>query len=679
MKQNATDVERTPLITSRGGYPVDFPISEREWSPQISMCGIVGIHNLAGAPVEARPLERMIESLHHRGPDANGSRVIGPTALGHTRLAIIDLSGGAQPMSNPTGSLSITFNGEIFNYRELRATLIEKGHTFRTLSDTEVILHLYEEKGEDCVDDLNGQFAFAIWDDEKSRLFLARDRIGIRPLYFTRTQNDFIFASEMKAILCHDDVHRELDLEALEEIFTFWCNAAPRTIFRNIHALPPGHTLTVENGEIRRRCYWKLEPGADGEPLSEDQSTDRLRELLIDATRLRLRADVPVGAYLSGGIDSSIIASMISDSSQTTLRTFSVTFDENEFDESNYQQEVVDLLGTQHSQIHCTHREIGTVFPDVIWHAESPLLRTAPAPFFILSGLVQENDFKVVLTGEGADEILGGYDIFKEAKIRRFWAAMPDSNLRPLLLKKLYPYMDNIQSQPGAYLKAFFHIRPEDQGSPFFSHLPRWELTSGLKRFYSKQVKADLEGFDVYQEQARRLPSEYSKWDQLEQAQYLESTLLLPGYILSSQGDRMTMGHSVEGRFPFLDHHVVEFAFKLPPHLKMKVLNEKFILKRAMADRVPPSVIQRKKQPYRAPDAVSLLGSGDTRTRPDYANEILSRKSIDEAGLFDSSAVDKLVRKFEQGRAIGVRDNMALVGIISTQLIMKQFVHNLRS
>ena len=643
------------------------------------MCGIAGIHSLTGAPVQADPLGRMISSLHHRGPDAHGATIVGPTALGHARLAIIDLSGGAQPMSNQAGFLHITFNGEIFNYRELRADLIEKGHQFQTQSDTEVILHLYEEKGEDCVDALNGQFAFAIWDDRRSRLFIARDRLGIRPFYFTRTQNEFIFASEIKAILCHDRVHTEIDIEALDEIFTFWCSVAPKTIFKNIHSLPPGHTMTVEKGEIRTRQYWQLDLSKQGNELSEDQNIGQLRELLIDATRLRLRSDVPVGAYLSGGIDSSVIASMISNCSDTPLRTFSVAFEDNEFDESLFQKEVVDFLGTEHSEVRCTAKDIGAVFPDVVWHAESPLIRTAPAPLFILSELVQKNDFKVVLTGEGADEMLGGYDLFKEAKIRRFWAAMPGSNLRPLLLKKLYPYMDNIQSQPDAYRKAFFHIRPDDLSSPFFSHLPRWELTSGLKRFYSKQTKAGLKNFNVYAEQAERLPSGYENWNHFEQAQYLESTMLLPGYILSSQGDRMAMGHSVEGRFPFLDHRVVEFACRIPSNLKMKVLNEKFALKRAMADMIPPSIAQRTKQPYRAPDAVSLLGGKDSSSRPEYANELLSKKSIEESGIFESSAVDKLIRKFESGRAIGVRDNMALVGILSTQLIMQQFIHNFRS
>jgi asparagine synthase (glutamine-hydrolysing) len=239
--------------------------------------------------------------------------------------------------------------------------------------------------------------------------------------------------------------------------------------------------------------------------------------------------------------------------------------------------------------------------------------------------------------------------------------------------------MDNIQSQPDAYRKAFFHIRPDDLSSPFFSHLPRWELTSGLKRFYSKQTKAGLKNFNVYAEQAERLPSGYENWNHFEQAQYLESTMLLPGYILSSQGDRMAMGHSVEGRFPFLDHRVVEFACRIPSNLKMKVLNEKFALKRAMADMIPPSIAQRTKQPYRAPDAVSLLGGKDSSSRPEYANELLSKKSIEESGIFESSAVDKLIRKFESGRAIGVRDNMALVGILSTQLIMQQFIHNFRS
>ncbi len=642
------------------------------------MCGIAGIHTLNGAAADDGPLARMLDSISHRGPDAIGSWKQGSIALGHTRLAIIDLEGGAQPMSNPSGRLQISFNGEIFNYRELREQLISRGHRFATRSDTEVILHLYEEKGERCVDDLNGQWAFAIWDARARRLFLSRDRLGIRPLYYTITHGKFLFASEVKALFCHPEVSREIDLESLDETFTFWCSIAPRTAFKGIRALPPGHSLRVEGGTTDVWPYWKLGYCGSTAERSEAESAEQLRELLIDATRLRLRADVPVGAYLSGGLDSSIIVAMIKNFTETPLRTFSVAFEDPEFDESSYQQQVIHLLQTRHREVRCSHGDIGHVFPEVIWHAEAPVVRTAPAPLYILSGLVRDHDLKVVLTGEGADEILGGYDIFKEAKIRRFWAAMPGSNLRPLLLKRLYPYLKNIQAQPDAYRTAFFRVRPEDLSSPFFSHLPRWDLTSGLKRFYSSTVKAELEGFDEYAAVRDSLPSEYERWDPFEQAQYLETAILMPGYILSSQGDRMAMGHSVEGRFPFLDHRVVELAASLPPTLKMKALNEKYILKRALGRFIPEAVAKRPKQPYRAPDAVSFLGGPTGYDRPEYTDELLSPARVKADGLFNPLAVEKLLRKFEKGRAIGVRDNMALVGILATQLLNDQFISNFR-
>ncbi|MAE94442.1 MAG: asparagine synthase (glutamine-hydrolyzing) [Deltaproteobacteria bacterium] len=643
------------------------------------MCGIAGIYDLGGAGIDTASLDRMVAALHHRGPDARGTWTRGPIALGHTRLSIIDLEGGAQPMSNPAGFLHITFNGEIFNYRELREELVEKGHSFATRSDTEVILHLYEERGQDCVEDLNGQFAFAIWDERSGRLFLARDRLGIRPLYFSQPRGKFLFASEVKALLRHPEVRGEIDLEALDEIFTFWCPVAPRTIFRGIRELPPGTTMTLEEGRSSTRTYWQLDYHGSSNRASEAENAAQLRELLIDATRLRLRSDVPVGAYLSGGLDSSALVAMVEGFSDTPLRTFSVAFEDPELDESRFQQEMIRHLHTDHSELRCSSRDIGAVFPDVIQHAETPLIRTAPAPLFLLSRLVRESGFKVVLTGEGADEVLGGYDLFKEAKIRRFWAAMPDSRLRPQLLERLYPYMEKIQAQPEAYRRAFFHVRSGDLASPFFSHLPRWELTSWIKRFYSREVKAQLADFDVYAHQRERLPSGYDRWDAFEQAQYLESSILMPGYILSSQGDRMAMGHSVEGRFPFLDHRVVEFAAGLPPRLKMKVLNEKFLLKEAVRDLLPSSITRRPKQPYRAPDAVSLLGEPGSGDRPEYVDALLSARALESSGIFDPSAVRKLLRRFECGRAIGVRDNMAVVGILSTQLLAHQFTPGLQS
>jgi len=646
------------------------------------MCGIAGVVNFDGELVAPQLLRRMIDMIRHRGPDASGVHTDcpvgsgGAVGLAHARLSIIDLSGGQQPMPNGDRSLWITFNGEIFNYIELREDLMRKGYQFATNSDTEVILHMYEDKGEDCVRYFNGQWAFAIWDAKRRKLFLSRDRVGVRPLFYALQAGDLVFASEIKSILAHPAVERAIDLEALDQVFTFWHALPPRSMFKGIRELPPGHSMTVEDGKVRVWPYWRLDYSHIDHLMGEEESAGRLLELLGDATRIRLRSDVPVGAYLSGGLDSSVITALIKQCSETRLKTFSVTFEDAEFDESAYQGDVVDFLGTDHQAVRCTHGDISRVFPDVIWHTEMPILRTAPAPLYLLSRLVRQHGYKVVLTGEGADEFLGGYDIFKEAKIRRFWAADMHSRRRPLLLKRLYPYLQNLQAQSDAYLKAFFHVDAADLSNPFFSHLPRWDLTARLKVFLSEAVKDEVRHADRYAEMKKLLPSEYPQWGGFSQAQHLESTGLLPGYILSSQGDRMAMAHSVEGRFPFLDYRVVEFSATIPPRLKMKVLNEKYILKRAAGQLVPPSVRQRPKQPYRAPDARSFFDPLTGTARHAYVDELLSRARIQKDGLFNPLAVQKLVDKARKGQMIGAKDNMALVGILSTQLLVDQFVTN---
>ena len=577
-------------------------------------------------------------------------------------------------MSNGDGSLWITFNGEIFNYIELRSELIGKGHRFETQSDTEVILHMYADMGERCVEYFNGQWAFAIWDTRQQKLFLSRDRVGVRPLFYARTPGGVVFASEMKSILAHPDIRREIDLETLDRVFTFWSGLSPRTMIKGIQELPPGHSMVIADGKVRTWPYWQLDYSSIDFGMSTEYCAGRVLELLGDATRIRLRSDVPVGAYLSGGLDSSIISALARNHSGDRLKTFSVTFQDGEFDESDFQQDVIDMLQTEHRSVRCSYQDICDVFPKVVWHAETPLLRTGPAPLFLLSDLVNRDGYKVVLTGEGADEFFGGYDIFKEAKIRRFWAVNPGSHWRPILLKRLYPYLKNIQAQSNAYLSAFFHVKPEDLASEFFSHLPRWELTAKLKGFLSDGVKSDIRKSDGYAEMRQRLPAAYARWDGFSQAQYLEATGLLPGYLLSSQGDRMGMAHSVEGRFPFLDHRVVDFTTKIPPRLKMKVLNEKYILKHAAGHLVPLSVRKRPKQPYRAPDAASFFDSGTGTARAPYVEEMLGPDRIRKEGLFNPTAVGALVKKARNGQAIGARDNMALVGILSTQLWVDQFI-----
>ena len=639
------------------------------------MCGIAGMFNIDGAPVAPESLQGMIRMLAHRGPDDTGFHAEKGVGLAHARLSIIDLAGGHQPMCNEDSSLWITFNGEIFNYVELREELIGKGHKFTSRSDTEVILHLYEEKGEDCVQYLNGQWAFAIWDNRRRRLFLSRDRLGVRPLFYTQANKDFIFASEIKAILAHPGITREIDVNGLDEVFTYWCTIPPTTIFRNIHELPPGHSITVDASGIATRPYWHIQFEKISGVLSPSQEqayADQLLDLLADATRIRLRSDVPVGAYLSGGLDSTVTTALVKKFTNARLRTFSISFDNAEFDESSFQNEAVRFLDTEHQDFRCAKNQIAEVFPDVIWHTEKPVLRTAPAPLYLLSRLVRNSGFKVVVTGEGADEMLGGYDIFKEAKIRRFWESQPDSKMRPLLLRRLYPYLPNVQNQPDAYRKAFFHINVDRTLQPFFSHIPRWHLTAKLKTFFSDAVRAEIAGDDVYSKVRMRLPHSYSSWDTFCQAQYLETKYLLPGYILSSQGDRMAMAHSVEGRFPFLDHRVVEFASRLPVSLKMKVLNEKYLLKRSANGLIPPSIAKRHKQPYRAPEACTFLQPAAR----EYMEDLLSPEQIRRDGIFDAPAVAKLQDKVRNGAAIGVKDNMGLVGIVSTQLLVNQFINH---
>ena len=578
-------------------------------------------------------------------------------------------------MHNEDRTLSVTFNGEIFNYLELRETLQGKGHLFATRSDTEVILHAYEQYGEDCVRHFNGQWAFALWDRKRQTLFLSRDRLGIRPLFYTMTGGQFLFASEVKALFAHPEVSRQIDPVGMDQVFTFWSTLPPRTVFRGIQELPPGHNLTLHDGKIRTASYWQLVYDTSGGPKTEGECAQRLLDLLLDATRLRLRSDVPVGAYLSGGLDSSVTTALARQCTTSHLRTFSIAFDDAEFDESEYQRQVVDYLHTDHQTIHCRTEDIARVFPKVIWHAERPILRTAPAPMYLLSELVRREGYKVVLTGEGSDEMLGGYDIFKEAKVRRFLAAQPQSEGRARLLAKLYPYMPRLQAQSLAYRKAFFHVRPEDLASPLFSHLPRWELTSRLKMFFSGDLQAELAGRDTYADCLATLPEAYARWHPFCQAQYLESTMLMPGYILSSQGDRMAMANSVEGRFPFLDYRVAELAASMPCRMKMHGLDEKHVLKRAVQGMVPESVLRRSKQPYRAPDAACFL-SGDGRRKQSYVDEILSPERIRQDGIFNPEAVDHLLRKLRHAGPVGVKDNMALVGILSTQLLVEQFLRN---
>lgn len=636
------------------------------------MCGIAGILNINDSrEIAPETLRRMLSSIKHRGPDEFGVYKNANIAIAHARLSIIDLSSGQQPMCNEDGTVWIAFNGEIFNYIELRKDLLSKGHTFSTQSDTEVIIHLYEEYGEGCLDQLNGQFAFAIWDENIKKLFLARDRAGIRPLFYSHNGIRFYFASEIKAIFATGEIEREVDPVAIDQIFTLWCTVPPITAFKRLYELPPAHYLVLQNGNILIRKYWDVDFSFEPEVPPFEEAKERLRFLLTDATRLQLRSDVPVGAYLSGGLDSSVTTALIRQLNHAPLMTFSVAFEDKDYDESEYQREMARALGVQHHEVRCKYSDIGDNFPEVIWHTEKPVLRTAPVPLFLLSKLVSDNGLKVVLTGEGADEVLGGYDIFKETKIRQFCARYPDSRRRPLLLKRLYPYLPAFQTQSGAYKEAFFSGGNSDVSDPLFSHRPRWKSTSMTRLFFSEELtdaaaKESTEDFLL-----STMRSEFNDWPPLARAQYLETKNLLPGYILSSQGDRVAMAHSIEGRFPFLDHRVIEFCARLPLHYKIKGLNEKYILKECMKDLLPRSIVKRSKQPYLAPDSKSFFFNG---AAPDYVEELLSDECIRKYGYFKPQAVRHLMNKCRKGVVIGFKDNMAVVGILSLQLVHRLFI-----
>ena len=635
------------------------------------MCGIVGALNLTNPePIQEKNLRQMLAMIRHRGPDGFGIYLGEGVGLGNARLSIIDLISGNQPIGNEDGTLWIVFNGEIFNYVELRPQLEARGHRFSTSSDTEVILHLYEDYGPDCLKYLNGQFAIAIWDERDRNLFLARDRLGIRPLFYREHEGQLIFGSEIKAILAYPGVSAAIDPISMDQIFTYWTTLSPRTIFQDIFEVPPGNYLLIENGQIINNTYWSLDFSTKvDQSRATNDYLDEFEELLIDAACIRLRADVPVGAYLSGGIDSSSIAAIIRNYTNRHLDTFSIAFSDPRFDESSYQKRMAKFLGTDHQVVYTQDLDIGAIFPEVIWHAEIPLTRTAPAPMYLLSRLVQDHDYKVVLTGEGADEFLAGYNIFKEAKIRYFWAKQPESEIRPMLLKGLYPHISNLPNST-VYLASFFGEGLTDTDAPQYSHAIRWRNTQRTKRFFSESLLHEIDTQQNNHPLTLTYPDEYMSWDALSRAQYLESSIFLPGYLLSSQGDRMAMAHSVEGRYPFLDHRVVEFCNHLPPNIKLLGLKEKYLLKRLARNWLPEEILSRPKMPYRAPIHRSFFN----HNTPEYVPELLSQKWFKASGLFNPDSVNRLVDKINAGKRLGETDDMALAGILSSQLVYQQFV-----
>ncbi|MEM1433797.1 MAG: asparagine synthase (glutamine-hydrolyzing) [Pseudomonadota bacterium] len=642
------------------------------------MCGIAGIHSLGAAlAADTRPrVEHMVHLLEHRGPDGSGFWSDSRTALGHARLSIIDLAGGEQPIRNEDGSIWITFNGEIFNYLELRAELEQAGHQFYTKTDTEVLVHAYEEFGDRFLERLNGQFAFGLWDVRQQRLLLARDRVGIAPLYYRRTAAELQFSSTQRPLAAIADRAPAVNRNGLHQLTTFWTTLAPETLLEGVYELPPGHWLCADRTGIETGSYWHWRfPHADG--LRDDapgQLATELTDLLDDATRLRLRSDVPVGAYLSGGLDSSTIAALLK-AQGADCALFSLAFERAGYDESEFQQTVVRDLGLSGSTVTVAEADIAKLLPETIRHTETPLVRTGPVPLGALSALARSRDYKVVLTGEGADEVLGGYDIFKEAKVRSFVDLAPESERRPKILQSLYPYLDFAGQQNAAFLRQFFGSQLKSDsavlGQLFASHATRWNAGRHTQQFFS-EATLSAGKTSCYEQLAEQLPEGFEGWHPFCRAQYLEARLLLPGYILSAQGDRMLMRSSVEGRFPFLDHRLIEFANELHPRCKMPALHEKALLKKAFRTQLPPQVVRRKKQPYRA----SGSHLKDNPGMQVLTRELLNPDALRATGLFDESRVGRLMGKLSRIGELSFRDESTFITVLTTQLWHRDLVDN---
>jgi len=638
------------------------------------MCGIAGFYNFKEKQDnQILILRKMLTRIKHRGPDECGIYLTSKIGLGSVRLSIIDLKTGTMPLSNIDETLWIVFNGEIFNYLELKEELIKKHHTFKTSSDTEVVVHLYEEYGPDFVNKLNGQYAIAIWNSKKQELYLARDRVGIRPLYYTTIGKTFIFASEIKGLLDFPSLKLKLSPKALSEYFTFWTTLSPTTAFENIYEVPPGCYMQLNKNYKTTTTYWKLPLCNPNEYkyTNIDIATKEFETIFKDAVKLRLRADVTVAAYLSGGIDSSVTTSFIKKISPNNLQTFSIGFNQKEFDESSYQDIAVSYFNTTHTKVICSSSDIAKNFKDVVWHSESPLLRTAPSPMNMLAKSVKDHNIKVVITGEGADELLGGYNIFKESKIKHFWAKDPKSKYRPLLLKKLYPFLPQMNNANKDILKLFFGYKLNETASPIYSHLLRWHNTSRINNCLSNKFKKILTGYNPIEILEKKLNKELNGYDSLSKAQWIEIKLFMSGYLLTSQGDRMSMANSIEGRYPFLDHRVIEFCMQLHPDLKLHGLNEKYLLKKLMKGKLPERILNRSKQAYRAPIKSALISDNI----PQYFKKMLSDEEVKNAGIFNPEHVKQLVHKMQNTNQTTEINNMALTAMLSTQILHDLFIN----
>ena len=635
------------------------------------MCGIAGVFVAAGsAPPDPDELLRMAAALQHRGPDGHGYRVDRRCGLAHTRLSLVDLAGGAQPIADETGSRWLVANGEIFDHLAHRRELERLGHRFRTHSDVEVLLHGYEQWGIDFFRRCNGQFAAAIWDGEAQRLVLVRDRFGILPLFWARHDGAVMFASEPKALFAGGRIAPRVDPVALHQAFTLWATPPPRSTWAGVHSLGPAETLVFDAGaEPHRSTWWRpdLRVRDDAPPLTA--AADALDARLRAAVRLRLQADVPVGAYLSGGLDSSLTTTLAAQEG-ARLSTFALRFEDAAFDETGPQRRMQRLLGTDHHEVLCRADDIRAHLSDVVWHCEAPLLRTAPVPMFVLSALVRQCGVKAVLTGEGADELLGGYSVFLEDKVRRFWARRPDSNLRPQLFGRVHDFVGDSAQRSSAMWRAFYGKNLGTVGDPLHSHRLRWHNGAWTTRVLRPLSPAGRDAVRPETALAALLPADLAEWRPLARAQAVELASFLTPYLLASQGDRVALGHGVEARYPFLDPDVADLCNGLPDGAKVRGLRTKVALREVARRHLPADVFERKKQPYRAPVASALFAPGTD----DMVDELLSPRRLADDDLVDARAATLLVEKVRRSGGRGSeREQMAVCGLLTLALLREHF------
>lgn len=627
------------------------------------MCGICGkINHDLNKSVESSIISDMMKSILHRGPDDEGTYIKKNIGLGFRRLSIIDLNTGHQPMQNEDGTVWIIFNGEIYNYLELRSLLQKKGHVFRTKTDTECIVHLYEEYAHECVNYLNGMFAFAIWDERKNQVFIARDRLGEKPLFYYHDEECFIFSSEVKSILLNPEIKKELNLEAMDSYLSLRFISAPHTMFKNIKKLPAGHCLILKNGILNIERYWEPSYVKKTEK-SKKQIIEQLRELFSDCVSIRLMSDVPIGAFLSGGIDSSLVVALISGGSKIKPNTFSIGVKDSDYNELPYAKAVATKYNTQHREF-IINPDIMEILPKVIELMDEPTDPFAISVYNIAD--VTRRHVTVALGGDGGDELFGGYDRYHGNGFVKFLSKIPNYLLQPFFnsLIKIIPE-DFSKKSLSQKLRWLNHMSSFPENRRYFESMSFFRFTDNTKNvLYTPDLKLSLDGSHPSDSILKYFNNHVAD-NFLDRMMYTDLMTRLPDYTLQIL-DRMTMAHSLEGRSPFLDHRLVEFACAIPSQLKVSRGELKILLKEFAKDYLPPELLTREKQGFGFP-----LHRWLREDLKEMINDILNSSNMISDGYFDKTYVQKILHAHQTGQA---DHQMRIWSLLNIELWYRKFL-----